>query len=267
MIPKLVLIFLLVSFTFVFLNLFSFNLLEKVYGINEIQKNNNNDTVNFEKLVTQYLNWWINIPIEQDPQELDNPCVIHNTDSVIFLHDPFEMGTIKNTCTIPQKSLFFPFYIGWCDNGNQGYYGIKSYDKLLECTLDANRGIVTMTAHLDDKKIVDVLIDNIDVNNLKVRYNNSLDSYYKEIGPTDFFDVTLTNKTQFTNYEKPEDFALAPTKYKAVAYCFCGFIDKDKISPGNHQLTYYTKIEGSGGLDKTKGWDHESKITYILTVK
>ena len=262
---KLVLIFLLVSFIFIFLNFFSFNILKEAHGINETQKNNN--TGNFEKLVTEYLNWWINVPIEQDPQEIDNPCVIHDTDSIIFLHDPFEMGTIKNTCTILHNSLFFPFYIGWCDNGNQGYYGIESYDKLLECTLDANRGIITMNAYLDDKKIVDVLIDNTDVNNLKVRYNNSLADYYKEIGPTNFFDLTLTNKTQFTNYEKPEDFASSPVKYKAVAYCFCGFIDKNQVTPGNHQLTYYTKIEGSGGLDKTKGWDHESKITYILTVK
>ena len=177
------------------------------------------------------------------------------------------MGEIKNTCTIPHKSLFFPFYIGWCDNGNQGYYRTESYNKLLECTLDANRGLVTMNAYLDDKKIVDVRIDNTDIHNLKVLYNNSLDNYYKEIGPTNFFDLTLTNKTQFQNYEKPEDFASSPAKYKAVAYCFCGFIDKDKITPGNHQLTYYTKIEGSGGLDKTKGWDHESKITYILTIE
>ena len=266
MIPKLVSTFLLISFTFIFLIFFSsFNLLEEVYGINETQKNNN--TANFEKLVTQYLNWWINVPVEEDPQQLDNPCVIHNIDSVIFLHDPFEMGNIKNICTIPHKSLFFPFYIGWCDNGNQGYYGTESYNKLLECTLDANRGLVTMTAYLDDKKIVDVLIDNIDVHNLKVRYNNSLDSYYKEIGPTNFFDLTVTNKTQYQLFEKPQDFESSPVKYKAIAYCFCSFIDKDKITPGNHQLSYYTKIEGSGGIFKTKGWDHESKITYILTVE
>ena len=201
MIPKLVLTFLLVSFTFIFLNFLSFNILES-HGINETQQKNN-DTVNFEKLVTQYLNWWLNVPFEEDPQQVDNPCVIHETDSVIFLHDPFEMGEIKNTCTIPHKSLFFPFYIGFCDNGNQGYYGTESYNKLLECTLDANRGLVTMNAYLDDKKIVDVLIDNTDVHNLKVRYNNSLDSYYKEIGPTDLFDLTVTNKTQYTNYEKP----------------------------------------------------------------
>jgi hypothetical protein len=267
MISKLVSTFLLVSFTFIFLTFFSFNILEEAHGINETQQKNNNDTVNFEKIVPEFLNWWANVPFEEDPQQVDNPCVIHNTDSVIFLHDPFEMGNIKNTCIIPHKSLFFPFYIGWCTNGDVGFYGTDSYDKLLECTLDANRGLVTMNAYLDDKKIVDVLIDNTDVHNLKVRYNNSLDSYYKEIGPTDFFDFTVTNKTQYTNYEKPEDFASSPAKYKAIGYCFCGFIDKDKLSLGNHELSYYTKIDGSGGLDKTKGWDHESKITYVLTVE
>lgn len=235
MIPKLVSTFLLVSFTVIFLTLLSVNMLKEAQGINEVSQKNDN-ALNFEKLVTEFLNWWVNVPVEEDPQQLENPCVIHNTDSVIFLHDPFEMGDIKNTCTIPQKSLFFPFYIGWCDNGAQGFYGTDSYDKLLECALDANRGLVTMNAYLDDKKIVDVLIDNIDIHNLKVRYNNSLDSYYKEIGPTDLFDLTITNKTQYANYEKPEDFASSPAKYKAVAYCFCGFIDKDKITPGNHQV-------------------------------
>ena len=194
MISKFVLTFLLVSFTFIFLT-FSFNIVES-YGINETQQKNN-DTVNFEKVVAQYLNWWINVPIEEDPQQLDNPCVIHDTGSVIFLHDPFEMGDIKNTCTIPHKSLFFPFYIGWCDNGNQGYYRTESYNKLLECTLDANRGLVTMIAYLDDKKIVDVRIDNTDIHNLKVLHNNSLDNYYKEIGPTNFFELTLLKRPNF----------------------------------------------------------------------
>jgi hypothetical protein len=252
------------AFFVILLNFVPFDLL-KAYGINETEKNNTN--INFEKLVSQYLNWWANVPFEEDPQQVDKPCVIHDTGSFIFLHDPFEMGNIKNTCTIPQKSLFFPFYIGWCDNGNIGFYGIDAYAKLLECALDANRGVVTMTAYLDDKNIIDVTIDNTDVHNLKVLYNKSLDNYYQEIGPTNFFTLTITNKTQYTNYEKPQDFESSPAKYKAVAYCFCGFIDKDKLSPGNHQLNYNTKITGSGGLDATKGWDHESKITYVLSVE
>ena len=64
MISKFVLTFLLVSFTFIFLNFLSFNILEESHGINETQQKNN-DTVNFEKLVAQYLNWWINVPIEE----------------------------------------------------------------------------------------------------------------------------------------------------------------------------------------------------------
>jgi hypothetical protein len=260
---SLLLKFLLSQFIFIILLHFSSFDLLKSYGINDTQ----NYSINFNKLVEEYLNWWANLPFEEDPHQLDNPCVIHNTDSVILLQDPFEMGNIKNTCTIQHESIFFPFYIGWCDSGNQGLYGTNSYNELLECALDANRGIVTMTAYLDDKKIVDVLVDNTDVHNLKVLSNNSLNNYYKQIGPTDIFTLAITNKTQYTNYEKPEDFASSPAKYKAVAYCFCGFIDKDKITPGNHQLSYYTKIEGSGGLDKTKGWDHESTITYSLTVE
>jgi hypothetical protein len=264
---SLLLTFLLSQFTFIIiiiiLHFSSFNLLE-AYGINETQRNY---SIDFDKLVAEYLNWWVNLPFEEDPQQLDNPCVIQKTDSIIFLQDPFEMGNIKNICTIPHKSLFFPFYVGWCDNGSQGIYGTNSYKELLECTLDANRGIVAMDAYLDDKKIVDLLIDNTNVHNLKVLSNNSLDNYYQQIGPTDIFTLIVTNKTQYTYYEKPQDFASSPAKYKAIAYCFCGFIDKDKISPGTHQLSYHTKIEGSGGLDKTKGWDHESTITYSLTVE
>jgi hypothetical protein len=67
MISNFVLTFLLLSFTFIFLNFSSFNILEESHGINETQQKNN-DTVNFEKLVAQYLNWWINVPIEEDPQ-------------------------------------------------------------------------------------------------------------------------------------------------------------------------------------------------------
>lgn len=236
----------------------------KVYGANTQE---NDAIINFEDLVNEYLNWWTNVPFEEDPQQLENPCVIKNTDSVVFLHDPFEMGTINNNCTIQYKSIFFPFYIGWCDNGMIGFYGIQSYEKLLECTLDSNRGLVTMNAYLDDKKIVDVKIDNTDVHNLKILYNKSLDNFYKEIGPTDFFTLMISNKTQYTNYENPKDFESSPAKYKAVASCFCGFIDKDQLTPGYHKLNYFTKIEGSGGLDKTKGWDHESNISYTLKIE
>ena len=260
MISKLFLMFLML-FTFVLLNT-SFNLVE-IYASNETKQN----SIDFEKLVGDYINWWINVPVEEDPQQLANPCVVHETDSIIFFHDPFEMGNIKNTCTIPDKSIFFPFYIGWCDTASQGYYGVQSYNKLLECALDANRGLVTMNAYLDGNKIVDVMIDNTNVHNLKVLHNKSLENYYKEIGPTDFFKLTITNKTQYTGFEKPEEFESSPAQYKAVGYCFCGFIDNEKLNPGNHELIYYTKIEGSGGLDKTKGWDHESKITYVFTVE
>jgi hypothetical protein len=75
----------------------SFNILKEVHGININESpQKNKDTVNFEKLVAQYLNWWINVPIEEDPQQVDNPCVIHEIDSIIFLHDPFERARLQD---------------------------------------------------------------------------------------------------------------------------------------------------------------------------
>ena len=110
MIPKLVSTFLLVSFSFIFLTFFSYNILEEAHGINETQQKNNNDAVNFEKLVSEYENWWINVPVEEDSQEVDNPCVIHNTDSFIFLHDPFQMGNFENIVQF-HTNLYFSHFI------------------------------------------------------------------------------------------------------------------------------------------------------------
>ena len=36
------------------------------------------------------------MPIEEDPQQVDNPCVIHEIDSIIFLHDPFERARLQD---------------------------------------------------------------------------------------------------------------------------------------------------------------------------
>ena len=69
--------------------------MEEVHGINESPQKNKN-TVNFEKLVAQYLNWWINVPFEEDPQQVDNPCVIHDIYSIIFVHDPFERARLQD---------------------------------------------------------------------------------------------------------------------------------------------------------------------------
>jgi hypothetical protein len=34
--------------------------------------------------------------LEEDPQQVDNPCVIHEIDSIIFLHDPFERKRLQD---------------------------------------------------------------------------------------------------------------------------------------------------------------------------
>jgi hypothetical protein len=225
------------------------------------------DDSRLEKLLADYENWAINVATEQLPSEGNN-CLM-KTGSVIFLWTPFGEGTVTQTCDIKSGiPIIFPFYSGWCDNGNTGLYGVQDYKKISDCALDADKGIVTMQAWLDGKEIVNIKVNNKDVYNLKLLNDKYAgNEYYKVIKTPSFFDLTVTNKSQFASeeYEKPEDFQSSPYTYKAVAHCFCGIVTK--LSPGNHELRYKTIIEGTAGLAGDKGWDQEYDMTYKLNVK
>jgi hypothetical protein len=237
------------------------------FGLSE--KASNSDSIDFEKLLAMYWNWWLNLPEEANPTEDDgqtvkNKCVIHNAGSVVFLLDSFSLKNFNQECEIPVgSSIFFPFYTAWCDNGIKDLYGEKSYERVLNCALDDDRGIVTMEAWLDGKKIIDVVVDNTDIHNLKVLKNNLPQStYYKEIRTSSFYNQTVTNKTQYTDHEKPEEFRSSPAIYQGVAHCFCGFISN--MSNGDHELVYHTDLKGSTGADGS--WDFESEVTYKFSV-
>jgi hypothetical protein len=224
------------------------------------------DEAKLEKLDAEYVNWNVNVAQDELPEE-ENQCVI-KTGLVNFLLDPFSKGTVVQTCDIKVgSSLFFPFYHGWCDSGTNELYGEQSYDKILNCALDSDKGIVTMVAWFDGNKIVDIKVDNKDVHNPRIVYDNlPQNEYYKVISTPAFFDVTLTNKSRFasTAYEKPEDFQSSPAIYKAVAHCFCGLVTN--LTAGTHDLRYKTIIEGTGGIAEGKGWDQETDISYKFNV-
>jgi hypothetical protein len=231
------------------------------------EKNSENfDKTKLEGLFAEYVNWNVNVPTDQLPEE-GNQCVIKPGD-VNFLLDPFSKGTVTQTCDVKSgSSLLFPFYEGWCDNGNLDLYGEQSYKKILDCTLDSDKGIVTMTAWWDGNKIVDIKVDNKDVFNLKVITDSfPQNQFYKVILTPSFFNLTLTNASRFstTTYEKPEDFQSSPAIYKSVGHCFCGLINN--ITAGDHELRYKTVIEGTGGVAQGKGWDQETDVTYKLKV-
>jgi hypothetical protein len=224
------------------------------------------DKAKLEGLIADYVNWNVNVPTEQLPEE-GSQCVIKSGE-VNLLLDPFSKGTVTQTCDIKNgTSLFFPFYEGWCDNGGYDLYGTQSYKKLLDCTLDSDKGIVTMTAWWDGNKIVDTKVDNKDVYNLKVISDSfPQNPFYKVILTPSFFNLTLTNASRFatTAYEKPEDFQSSPFIYKSLGHCFCGIISN--VTAGDHELRYKTVIEGTGGVAEGKGWDQETDVTYKLRV-
>jgi hypothetical protein len=229
----------------------------------------NIDETRLKQLDAEYVNWNVNLPTEQLP-EGGNECTIKldTTGSVYFLVDPFSKGTVVQSCDIKSgSSLLFPLYEGWCDSGIKGYYGEQSNKTMWGCALDSDKGIATMTAWLDGNKIIDIKVNNMNIHDPKVVYdNNPQNKYYKLIANSDFFDLTLTNKSRFADqfYQNKTDFQTSPVIYKAVAHCFCGFVPD--LAPGPHDLRYKTIIEGTGGAS-VGGWDQASDITYKFNVR
>lgn len=76
------------------------------------------DDAKLQKLMTEYVNWNVNVPTEELPEE-GSKCVI-KPGPVNLLLDPFSKGTVAQTCDIKAgSSLLFPFYEGWCDSGGR----------------------------------------------------------------------------------------------------------------------------------------------------
>jgi hypothetical protein len=223
------------------------------------------DKKGLEQLDAEYVNWNVNVATDELPEEGNN-CVI-KAGNVNLLLDPFYKGTVSQNCDIKSgSSLFFPFYEGWCDSGSHDMYGEQSYQVMLDCALDSDKGIVTMSAWLDGKQIVDIKVNNVKYHTPFVIHDKFPENkYYKTIITPSFFDLTVTNKTRFGAdvYEKPSDFEKSPAVYKAVAHCFCGLITN--MTKGTHELRYKTIIEGSGGVEG-KGWDQQTDITYKFNV-
>lgn len=227
------------------------------------------DGSTLEELLAEYVNWSANVPSEELPGQdnVGSPCII-NKGSVIFLLDPFSKGTVSQTCTIDSgSSMLFPFYLGWCDSGSTELYNITDYEKILPCALDADKGIVTMQAWLDDKKIIDIKVDNKDPRNPKLVYNKlPQNDIYKEVRTNNTHNITITNNVNLPSaYAHPEDFESKPAVYKAVVHCFCGIVGN--LTSGTHQLRYNTIIEGTGGITEGDSWDQVTDVTYKLNVR
>ena len=60
------------------------------------------DNTKLENLLAEYVNWNVNVPTEQLPEE-GNQCTI-KAGAVILLLDPFSKGTVVQTCKIKSGS-------------------------------------------------------------------------------------------------------------------------------------------------------------------
>lgn len=229
-----------------------------------------NNSTELEKILAKYWSWWENSP--EDAPEQNPLCSIGDdkNESLVFFINPFEVGEVAYDCTsmpIPKgHSIMFPLLTAFCSQGDNGLYK-KSYEEIRDCTLNLDRGKLNGIVTLDDKVIVNISKDNGNGIEMKPKLINNLPqyNYYKEILPTAFVDLLVTNNTAFpTNWEKPEEFAKSPIYYKAVVHCECVIIDTGDLSPGKHTLKYIIdSVGGKSSIDSAdKGWKFVSNARY-----
>ena len=242
------------------------------YGIKSETSDNK---IDFEKILAKYWSWWENSP--EDTPEANPVCSmgIDVQDSFVFLLNSFSAEDAVYNCSkspIPKGySILFPLLTSFCSQGDNGLYGAM-YDKILDCTLNLDRGKVQGIVSLNDKVIVNIVKDNGNGIGLKGQLQNNLpqSKYFNEIIPTKFVDLLVTrNNTSPTNWEKPQDFEKGPVNYKAAFHCECVVINTDELIPGNYVLKYIVNAEaGKSTINLSdEGWQFSSNTTYHLVIK
>jgi hypothetical protein len=249
-------------------------LLFPISSINAILESEQNDS-QLDKVLGYYWSWFSNSP--EDAPEKDPKCSMgHDTNSTfVFLLNPFETGDTNFDCSDEPiskgTSIFFPLITSFCSQGDKGLYG-HSYQEISTCAKDLDRGLIKGIVMLDNKEIVNVVIDNGDGISTKPIVKNNLEQniYYKNIFSKDFIDLLVTNNTTIpNNWERPEEFQNKPTHYKAVVHAEGVIIDTNDINNGNHTLKY--SVDSTGNPSSVnladKGWQFVATTTYKFNIK
>ena len=230
----------------------------------------------YEKLLTNYWNFWINLSEEE---ESNSKCLMHfdSQNSVVFLLNPYDFPDTTYDCKttpIPKNStIFFPILSGWCTNGDPG---LRHADilQLAECAYNADRGLIIGKVSVDGNQIVDFQKINDDKKGIvktkfldnKTITNIVLDQGpYKELIVKNLVGITITNKTQY-DFDNNKEFENQPVTYKGYLHCECIIIDASKLNEGVHTISYYTKAN-AGDSSIGSGWKYENSITYHLSIK
>jgi hypothetical protein len=174
----------------------------------------------------------------------------------IFLMNNFYVGSVQQECTFKaDQSILIPLYIGECDTGDKENKG-KSFNELLSCALDADRGEADMKVKVDNMTLVDT--------KASVHRTPSHDNL-TEVESKDLFDVSVPPESQFipSNYDGPGEF-------RAAAHGWYVFLKP--LDEGNHVISYYTKVTGTLPPNtplediEDSSWDYEADVTYKVKV-
>jgi hypothetical protein len=188
-----------------------------IFAVEFFSENSRPFGIAYKDWVARWWNWWIGDVHKEDVSnnQLEKKNCLANVDGpVVFLMDPTFAGaqTREKICEISSdQGILFNFLTAECDTGVFEKKTV-SYEELLNCAIEDDKGILQKEAFLDGQRIPDDKVHEI---------------------KTDQFNITIGENNVYD---------AEPGTYPAAAHGYYVFIQP--LSLGNHTLQYKSALFG-----------------------
>ena len=227
---------------------------KSVYGIEFFTEDEPPFNVPYDKWVADYWNWEVSLSSEESTPAPEG-CLMNNSSSLVMLKGPSGSGTPRQVCEISSdQAILIPLWVAWCDNTPGGRPRDPNIP-LSKCAREEyNLGNIRSEVRVDGSPIAD----------LNVRMSlmsGSLD--YKKFSlenvteiQTKNFDLIVPADTQMPN--------LPAGTWKAGSHGWWAILKP--LPPGDHIISYSTRVTPTGALTSPGTNPHFSDITYFIKV-
>jgi len=196
----------------------------------------------YDQWVTRYWNWWIATTKEQ-ANPSDGSCLMKEDGPVVMLMDPSVGGNRKQMCDISsEKGILIGLWSGECDRGFNGQRN-SSYEKLLQCARDSNKGTIVGSLFVDGVPIAQLNV----VNDQTTGISNITDIRTKE------FNITIPTNSHYQS-DNYGTFGAAVEGW---------YVFLKPLPPGEHTIFLKNFVQGEG----PSGFANAAELTYLLRVR
>lgn len=190
--------------------------IRNIFAVEFFSENSKPFGTAYKDWVARWWDWWIGDVHKENVTniQLEKNCLANVDGPVVFMMNPTFAGaqTREKICEISSdQGILFNFLTAECDTGVFEKKAV-SYEELLNCAIEDDKGILQKEAYLDGQRIPDDKVHEI---------------------KTDQFNVTIGENNVYD---------AEPGTYPAAAHGYYVFIQS--LPAGNHTLQYKSALFG-----------------------